>query len=430
MKIPCLIKNDIKENIRKEYLESKEFKEDLMRQNNYRGKLLVIVAVAFEIIFILIDVIASFYKVSDTFPFYSYLAMYSIMIAINLVYLFLIICFHQNRIHTKMMNIFTTYYMTLIMVWGSVISLMDQKLYGQLMTFMVNMIVCSIIYLMDAKMMSIPYLASTIILLIGLPFFQSSDNILIGHYVNLAVFVVISWIASRIAYRNYCDNYVIRKLMNKSKLMLEKKVEENRIITRKLAIANAQLKKLALVDEMTGLPNRRSFREFIDKMFQGDSSSSVVSVIMIDVDYFKQYNDFYGHEKGDMALIAIAKQIDSMVENTDQIAVRWGGEEFIYAASNKDKENIMDIAESLRLKITDLKIANQNSSISPYVTISLGTCTGTISGANDINRIIKSADQALYQAKSSGRNCVATLNYNEYSDGFGQIECENVVPAE
>lgn len=404
MKIPCLFKNDIQENIRKEYIASKGLKEELIHQNINRGKLLAAVSISFEIVFIIIDIIASFFKVNDTFSFYSYLAMYSIMIAINLVYLFLINCFYKNRIHMRAMNNFIVFYLTLVMAWGSVISLMDQRLYGQLMTFMVNMIVCSIIYLMDAKRMSIPYMTSTMILTIGLPFFQISGNVLIGHYVNLLVFIVISWIASRIVYRNYCDNYIIRKLMNQSKLMLEKEMEENRIINKKLAIANEQLKKLALVDEMTGLPNRRSFREFIDKMFQGDNSDCTVSVIMIDVDYFKQYNDSYGHEKGDLALIAIAKQIDSMVENTAQIAVRWGGEEFIYTAFNKSQEDIKGIADTLRLKIMDLKIINQNSSISPYITISLGTCTGTIDSAKDINIIIKTADQALYMAKSSGRN--------------------------
>jgi len=413
----CSFKTDIQADIRKEYLASKEFKKDLILQNIQRGKLLAMVTIAFEAVFLLIDITSSFLIVNNTFSFYSYLAMYSIMIAINLVYLFLINCFCQNKIHTRAMNTLTALYLTLIMTWGSAISLMDQKLYGHLMTFMVNMIVCSIIYLMDAKIMSISYLTSTLILAIGLPFFQSSSNVLIGHYVNLLVFIVISWTASRIVYSNYCDNYVIKVLMNQSKLLLEKEMEENNIINKKLGIANAQLQKLALVDELTGLPNRRSFREFMDKIFQNNNSYSTVSVIMIDIDQFKQYNDSYGHEKGDLALIAVGKQIHSMVKNTDQIAIRWGGEEFIYTAFNNSQENILEIANALRLKILGLKIPNQSSSINSYITISLGTCTGTIASMKNISRIIKTADQALYLAKNSGRNCVATLAYNEYSDG-------------
>lgn len=410
MKIPYLFRNDIQTNTKKEYLAGTEFKDNRLLQNIQRGKLLAAVTIAFETVFLLIDIVCYFLKVNDRFSFYSYLAMYCAMIAINLAYLILADHFCKKKTHKKAMDAFTIFYITFVMAWGSVISLMDQELYGHLMTFMVNMIVCSIIYLMDARTMSIPYLTSTLILAIGLPFFQSSGNVLVGHYVNLLVFVVISWTASRIAYRNYCDNYVIKELMKQSNLLLEKKMEENRIINKKLEIANAQLEKLALVDELTGLPNRRSFRAFIDRMFQGNKSDLAVSVIMIDIDNFKQYNDSYGHEKGDLALIAVAKQIESMVESTDQIAIRWGGEEFVYTAFNKNQEDILKTANALRSKVSDLRISNQSSLICPYITISLGVYTGTIADTKDISRIIMAADQALYRAKNSGRNCVAALD--------------------
>ncbi|MEA4934433.1 MAG: GGDEF domain-containing protein [Lawsonibacter sp.] len=416
MKIPFFFKTDIQENIRKTYLARTEFKDDLILQNIQRGKLLAVVVLGFETIFLLIDVIACLFEVNDTFAYYVYLTMYSVMIGFNVMYLYLIRGYDQNKISLGKMNICTVLYLTLVMSWGSVISLMDQKLYGQLMSFMVNMIICSIIYLLDAKRMSIPYLVSTLILGIGLPFVQKSSNILIGHSINLCVFIVVSWTASRIVYRNYCDNYVIKELMNQSKLLLEKEMEENRVINEKLAMANAKLKKLALVDELTGLPNRRSFREFIDRMFQNNSAGMAVSVIMIDVDYFKQYNDTNGHEKGDLALREVAKQIDSMVESTDQIAVRWGGEEFIYIAFQKNQENILEIADALRLKILGLKIPTNCSSMSPYITVSLGVCKGTISSAKNINKIINIADQALYLAKNNGRNRVAMFTYKEGSD--------------
>ncbi|MDW5300304.1 MAG: GGDEF domain-containing protein [Sedimentibacter sp.] len=415
MKIPYFFETDMPTNIRKEYLDSKEFKEDLILQNIRRVKLLAIIIIAIEMIFLLIDIISCFLKVNKSFSFYSYMVMYLIMIAINLTYLLLIENFCQKRISLRAMDTLTVVFLTLIMIWGSVISLMDQKLYGHLMTYMVNMIVCSIIYFIDAKRMIIPYLTSTLILAIGLPFFQNSSNIIIGHYLNMTVFVVISWTASRIIYRNYCDNYVIKQLMNQSNLLLEKEIEENKIINKKLKNINAQLKKLALLDELTGLLNRRGFREFIDRMLQ-NKSELILSVIMIDVDNFKLYNDSYGHEKGDLTLIEVAKQINSLIENTEQIAIRWGGEEFIYAAFNKSQEDIIKIANSIRLKVMNLEIPNERSSTSLYITISLGTCTGTLVSAKDISGIIDTADQALYLAKSNGRNCVATLTYNKPSD--------------
>ena len=419
MKISSLFQTDIREDLREKHLDCLEFKEELILQNMQRGKLLAAVIIGFETVFLLIDIIAATLAVNQAFSYTAYLMMYLLMIVLNLVYLLLISRYNQSRVRLSTMDSCTVLYLTLMMAWGSAISLMDQRLYGQLMSFMVNMIVCSIIYLLEARRMIIPYLVSTLILLTGLPFFQRSSNILIGHYVNLLVFIVISWTASRIVYRNYCDNYIIKALMDRSKTLLEKEMEENQKMNRKLAIANAQLKKLALVDELTGLPNRRSFREFICRMCENTYRCLDVSLIMIDIDNFKQYNDSYGHEKGDLALIAVAKQIDSMVENTDQIVIRWGGEEFIYTAFHKSRERILEMAENLRLKISDLRIPTNGSSISPYITISLGVCNGMISGAGDIDKIINTADQALYLAKNSGRNRAAFLACNECDDDAG-----------
>ncbi|MEA4921238.1 MAG: GGDEF domain-containing protein [Clostridiaceae bacterium] len=412
MKIPSFLKYDIKDDVKKEYLSKDEFVEEISLQNIHRGKQLAIVVIALEVIFLLILIVSYVLKVNDTFSFFKYSLMYVAMIIANLLLLNLIDRFSKGKTGIHVMNKFIIAYMTFIMSWGSIISLMDQALYGQIMTFMVNMMVCSIIYLTDEKMMAIPYLTSTLILAIGLPLFQKSSNVLIGHYVNLFVFVVISWVASRILYRNHCDNYIIKKLMNNSEIMLERKIAENKIINKKLAIANAQLKKLALYDELTGLSNRRNFREFVDEKFMHVTGTGLtVSVIMIDVDYFKHYNDSCGHEKGDLALIEISKQIDSMVKSVDQIAVRWGGEEFVFAALNETQDSINKIADTLRLKICELKIPNGDSSINPYITISLGTCTGILSSTKNISQVIKIADQALYIAKNNGRNCVATLPY-------------------
>ncbi len=417
MKIPSIFRNDIQKNRNQDYLSGKEFQEALLRQNIRRGKLLALIVITFEVVFLLIDLVSSFLKVNDSFAFNAYLVMYSTMILLNLVYLLLVHRFDQKRISVKMMNAFITVYITIMMTWGSVLSLMDQKLYPQLMAFMVNVVVSSVIYLLESKRMGIPYLISTLVLVIGLPFFQHSGDILFGHYVNLLVFIVVFFIASRMIYNNYRDNYMITKRMNQSETLLKKEMEEKRIINEKLAIANEQLKKIALIDELTKLPNRRSFRGFIDKAYQHRGNALLTaSVIMIDIDYFKQFNDYYGHEKGDLALVVVASQIASLVEGKDQIAVRWGGEEFIYFAFNKTRESILTTANMLRMKIRDLKIPNPNSSICPYITASLGTCSAAAVSKDGINRLIKIADEAMYQAKKSGRNCVAALRDTQQAD--------------
>lgn len=179
----------------------------------------------------------------------------------------------------------------------------------------------------------------------------------------------------------------------------------------KLEAANLQLKKLALVDELTGIPNRRSFRKYIDSAFENIfSESSMISFMMVDIDYFKQYNDTYGHSEGNKVIIAVANQIKSIVGYAMDFAARWGGEEFIYLAFNMDIEDIKKVAEKLKSKIDNLHIPYESSKINNYISVSIGVSTIKARGEGDISQGIELADKALYLAKESGRNCVRMLN--------------------
>ncbi len=291
-------------------------------------------------------------------------------------------------------------YITLIMSWGSIVSLMDQKLYGQLMVFMINMIICSVIYYLDNKKIMIPYGCSVLVLLIGLPFFQNSRDILIGHYVNLSVFIIISWLASRIIFLSYYRDYESNIMLQKTNLNLERKILENSVINSKLAALNLQLNELALIDELTGIPNRRSFRNHIDIAFERYvNDHSTLSIIMLDIDYFKQFNDINGHIAGDRVLRAVANQVNSVVRHDMDFVARWGGEEFIYGAFNSSAEEIEGIAEAIRSKVYDLKVPHQFSK-------KWAICTLKVNGIVDVSKCIEGADKALYLAKSKGRNCV------------------------
>lgn len=408
MKTPYFLKNTISEQ------EKKNFETAVITDNVHRGKILAIVVSVFEVMYIIIDIISVVLKVDSRFEFNNYLVMYSLMIIINIMYLLFIRKFDNASIisenQRKKFNIAIIVYITLILSWGSVVSLMDQKLYGQLMAYVVNITICSVIYLLDNKKILIPYCISALILIIGLPYFQNSSDILIGHYVNLVVFIIISWLASRLLYHNYCENYTGKMLLNRSSLLLEKEIEEKRQINLKLAIANERLKELAAMDELTGIPNRRSFRNFMDRAFElYIKEDSTLSIIIIDIDFFKQYNDYYGHEEGDKTLIAVANQINSTVKEPSECVVRWGGEEFIYAAFNKSKQEVNEIANTIKAKVSALKIAHISSSIDTYISVSLGMCTIHVTKKEDINKAIILADRALYFAKSSGRNCVKAL---------------------
>lgn len=408
MKIPNLLKNKIDKD------EKENFELSLILENIYRGRILAVIVIGFETICLAATMITAKLKVDSRFAFETYFIMYAIMIVLNILFLLMSKSVNGktnlNKAKTKTLNTMLIAYISFMMSWGSVISLLDQKLYGQLFTFLINMIVCSSVYFLDHKKILIPYITSTLILAIGLPFFQSSKDILIGHYINLFFFIFISWVTSRVTYHNHCENYISKMLLNHSNMLLEKKIEENRMINNRLTIANNRLKELALLDELTGISNRRSFWEFIDREFSNIESNIAISIIMIDIDYFKQFNDHYGHVEGDKALMAVAQQINSIVETPDELAVRWGGEEFIYAAFNKSREAIAETANEICEKVSALKILHNKSPANRYITVSLGVCSIRISERNQAKHAIKLADQALYWAKSNGRNCIKMLN--------------------
>lgn len=405
MKARDLLQIDIEE------CEKELFKRSVLNENFHRGRILAIALIVFELILASMDISAAIFKVDDRFYFSSYLIMYLLIILINSIYLLYINKFinlkGESIGHLRNSENVLVAYITLIMTWGSIVTLMDQKLYGQLMVFMVNMIFCSVLYFLDNEKIIISYSCSVVIILIGLPFFQSSSDVLIGHYVNLGIFILISWLASRIVFLSHYSDFKSKRMLQKTNILLERQIEQNSRINQELAVANFQLKELSLLDELTGIPNRRSFRNHIDIAFERYvNETSILSIIMVDIDYFKQFNDSYGHNEGDRVLIAVANQINSVVRHNMDFVARWGGEEFIYAAFNTNETEIGKIAETIRSKVLDLKIPHGFSKKWDYISVSIGTCTIDVAGKVDVGKGIERADKALYLAKTSGRNCV------------------------
>lgn len=386
-----------------------DMKKEMSLVNISRAKSLAYITIIFESILIITDVFANLLKADARFKFDFYLFAYIIFILINIIF----IAFAQKSERIKTSDKFNPktaeniiiIYMTFIMSWGSVISLADQKLYGQLMVYMVNTITCSLIFITDNKKINIPYIVSLPIILIGLPYFQKSSDVLVGHYVNLIIFILISYVSSRIMFFNYCSEYHSKELLKKSHSMLEDIVKENKDINQKLENANNQLRELALIDELTGIANRRSFRNFIDLAYEAlDKDNMNFSVIMIDIDYFKEYNDNYGHIEGDKVLIAVANEINSVISNPLEFVARWGGEEFLYAAFNKSSRYVQNVAEIIRAKISDLKIPHEFSSADDFLSLSIGVYTTELHNISDVARVIDIADKMMYMAKESGRN--------------------------
>lgn len=386
-------------------IDSKDY-EDLKRSmvshNLKRSGILAIVVIIFEVILSLIDITTSLMKVNEHFHFSWYLFMYLLMILGSTIMLVSVkmIGNLSDRPYSYVQKVENgiIVYMMFVLLWGCVVTLIDQKLYGQAMSFMINMTICSVIYYVENKKILMVYGIPVLVLFLGLPFFQSSSNILIGHYVNLSIYIILLFVASRISFVSFCSNF-------KSNRLLAKEIENNRLINIKLEEANAELKELSLVDELTKISNRRSLNTYIDFEYEYNlKQDSLISIIMMDIDCFKKYNDNYGHSAGDNILILVAQQINTIVRHSSDFLARLGGDEFVFVSINTSEDEIIKIANRIRKSIIELKIPHEYSENFKYVTLSLGTATTSVNSKEDIYTCIENADKALYEAKMKGKN--------------------------
>ncbi len=181
-----------------------------------------------------------------------------------------------------------------------------------------------------------------------------------------------------------------------------------------LAIENAQhyqeIRKLSNTDGLTGLANRRLMEEHLQmELRRMERQQSFLALVMLDIDFFKEYNDHYGHQAGDACLKEVASLILRHCRRPGDLAARYGGEEFLLVLSDTPLENAGQIAESLRLEVLEAKMPHAYSRCSKYVTISLGVAAAIPNAGYSIQNLLDKADQAMYNAKNQGRNKVCTF---------------------
>jgi len=176
---------------------------------------------------------------------------------------------------------------------------------------------------------------------------------------------------------------------------------------------NIRLQTISQTDSLTKIPNRRAFDSYMKKLLKVTPLGIEVSILVCDVDFFKKYNDSYGHGKGDKTLYLIAQALrKSLHEDTDFVA-RFGGEEFVIVLNNTNKSNAQSVANNLVIKIANLNISHNESDISDVVTLSVGLHTFVIAGQKQHMPLFELADEALYLAKNQGRNRAIATDCNE-----------------
>ena len=172
--------------------------------------------------------------------------------------------------------------------------------------------------------------------------------------------------------------------------------------------AESELQLLARTDSLTGLHNRRTLGEVLEQEWRrAKRTRSVFSLLFVDIDRFKAYNDTYGHQAGDDTLAAVARCIGENIRRPADTAARYGGEEFIVVLPDTSSHGASVIAEKIRSAINALAIEHAGSEYG-RVTASIGFASWTPDRDTDVTTVIRAADEALYSAKATGRNRVAT----------------------
>lgn len=187
-----------------------------------------------------------------------------------------------------------------------------------------------------------------------------------------------------------------------------------------LAQALAHLRKMALFDALTGLNNRGAFdKRLAQEWDRVQRQGGHLSVLMLDVDEFKKYNDHFGHPKGDVCLQELAQTLQAVCRRAGDFVARYGGEEFVALLTDTPSHEAAKVAEAICNAVLGLQMAHAPDASHPWVTVSIGCCSGQLPAGryrSAANQMVKIADEALYQAKQQGRNRVVARRYEQDND--------------
>lgn len=263
----------------------------------------------------------------------------------------------------------------------------------------------------------------------GINGLEATERLLDNGVENLPVLAITSETGEerlKEAFDAGCSDY-IQKPLNRvefkarveSALQIKKAIEEQqrqneelKKLQEDLREANERWKEQALEDALTGIPNKRKFNKILEKEWaRGTRNDRPLSLIMVDIDYFKEYNDSHGHEEGDQVLKTVAKTIQDVgPRRPADLAARYGGEEFVVILPETENEGAFKVAERIRKSVKEQKISHKDSKVDDVITISLGVATDVPTNTGNPVELVRNADRALYEAKNNGRDQVRGMD--------------------
>ena len=272
---------------------------------------------------------------------------------------------------------------------------------------------------MQMGMLSLPILwRGTLVFALGMIFIYLSAGLrpkftfFLGMLVSALTFIYILWMEINLPWSIVLNTLLLPNLVGLALAILALSTDRIGFLMAIIieydkqiyALLNQHFEHLSHHDSLTSLANRRGFETNLSQaMSSTQNTGQACALLFIDVDFFKKYNDFYGHDQGDQVLIAVANTLQRYITEED-IAIRFGGEEFVLLLKNSSPAHASQVAQSILEDINMQKIEHQHSPIAQHLTLSIGLSVYTGQVAMSDQQLLKMADDALYQAKFSGRN--------------------------
>ncbi len=177
------------------------------------------------------------------------------------------------------------------------------------------------------------------------------------------------------------------------------------------------LQKLSVTDPLTGIANRRCFHDFLEREWQrGLRNKTPLGIVLCDIDFFKLYNDNYGHQQGDVCLKSVATALKKALLRPADLVARYGGEEFVAVLPETDEDGAVNVAKRMNSNVEALGLPHAASKVADHVTISVGAVSAIPDSEFTPDLLVSAADKALYEAKENGRNRVARTTMKKRAD--------------
>lgn len=367
------LKNLFKIEIDKKYIE--EFSRELIKTNQTRCLIVLSVMMGLTVIILISALIL------------GYNMIFNILFLCSIVPCFAVLLIFAKKKYIEWIQLFV---MAVCLGWAQYTNFDANGGTDNFTPYLIGLLaLSSFTFLKPKHSLVMLSLSQTAFVLIN---FRLIDDgiILFDVVMNSCLFAILSWVISAFHYKSFVNTFVNEKLL----------AEVNYV--------NKKLEEHIRIDEVTGISNRRAFSEALEREWKrARRYEKRLSIAMIDIDFFKQYNDTYGHNKGDVCLREVAQCINDCMLRANDFAGRYGGEEFVVIMPEINNEGALKNAERIRSAVEALCIDHEGRTDgSAYVTISVGVVTAEPGMDDESSAFIEKADTALYEAKKQGRNRV------------------------